>query len=154
MNTNDSGAITILGLPLMVIIVIWLGTAIIAAGVAPDRRTTFFVLTLFLFGPLGIALALIANPRTPPPITYVEWAPRPLAAGRTRHYCPRCGADIDLLPSATEFDCWRCGAKVKADETQPPPRTPPASPSLFSKDYWEARFPGLDFRPPWETGPR
>ena len=164
MNTNDSGGLAILGIPLIVIILIWLGTAVVAGAVAPaDRRNTFFLVTLLLLGPVGIALALIANPREP--ITYVQLAPRPLAAGRVRYYCPRCGADVDLLPSAAGYVCWRCSAEIDFEPTPPSPSTPPlpstssppprspAPPSIFSKDYWSARFPGLDFRPPWETGP-
>jgi hypothetical protein len=111
MNTNGSGALAILGVPLIVILLIWLGTAFVAATVAPaDRRQTFFVLTLLLFGPLGIALALIANPRTAP-LRYVQLAPRPLAPGRVRQYCPRCGAENDVPVTESGYECWRCSER-------------------------------------------
>jgi hypothetical protein len=55
------------------ILVVWLLIAVAACIVAPDRRGTFFVMPLLFLGPLGLAAALIAQPREPryigPPAT-------------------------------------------------------------------------------------
>ncbi len=48
-------------------VAVWIVIALVAAAVAPDdRRITFFLITLFFLGPIGIAAASIAQPRTVP----------------------------------------------------------------------------------------
>jgi DNA-directed RNA polymerase subunit RPC12/RpoP len=129
-NSDDhsSGELLILGMPVVVVVLVWLITAVIAGIVAPsDRRGTFFVLTLLLFGPVGIALALIAQPRA-------TASPRPLAPGRIRYVCPCCGADADLVPSTTDYQCWRCGEQHRVDHR--PALEETGSPKTFSKEWW------------------
>ena len=85
------------------IIVAWVLLALVASYVAPDRRGwTFFWTTLLFLGPLGLMAALIAQPRP-----RAQW--RPLADGRRRIVCVRCGAEQDALETETEFECWQCG---------------------------------------------
>ena len=70
--------------------------------VAPDDRPMMFaLLTFFILGPIGVAAAAIAQPRT-------VSEPPPIADGRRRFTCPRCGADNDILARDTSYDCWRC----------------------------------------------
>ncbi len=60
---GNSGSF-ILGLPFAVVFVLWIVCGVVAAVVAPwDRRMTFFLITLFFLGPIGIAAAAIAQPR-------------------------------------------------------------------------------------------
>jgi hypothetical protein len=50
--------------PFILAAIIWIVMAVVAAAVAPaDRRLTFALVTFFLLGPLGLACALVANPR-------------------------------------------------------------------------------------------
>lgn len=91
---------------LIIFLTVWVILAVVAWAVAPDdRRWQFVGLTLLVLGPLGVAAAAIAQPRVPvdpaPP-------PRPVAAGRRRFTCPRCGAENDILESDRSYDCWRC----------------------------------------------
>lgn len=69
-NTNDMlawlGQLSVVLLVLIALgfVFFWLLIATIALWVAPeDRPWHFFWCTFFLFGPLGVALALIAQPR-------------------------------------------------------------------------------------------
>ncbi|WP_396913649.1 hypothetical protein [Mycolicibacterium sp.] len=49
-----------------VFLVVWLLVALLACAVAPDDRAwSFFWCTLLLLGPLGVAVALLAQPRPP-----------------------------------------------------------------------------------------
>ena len=92
----------ILGLPFVVVFVLWIVLALVAAWVAPaDRRVTFFLLTAFFLGPIGLAAASIAQPRTAPQNMHNP------APGRTRYICPRCRATTDV-PDGENFECWRC----------------------------------------------
>jgi hypothetical protein len=85
------------------IIVAWVVVALVASFGAPDRRAgTFFLTTLLFLGPLGLMPALIAQPRP-------RAESRPLAPGRRRINCVRCGAQQDVLESETDFNCWQCG---------------------------------------------
>jgi DNA-directed RNA polymerase subunit RPC12/RpoP len=89
-------------LQIIIVAVVWGICAAVAWLIAPDRNTTFLWVTLLILGPLGVAAALIAQPReTAPPR-------RPLAAGRRRFACPRCGTENDIPESDTSYDCWRC----------------------------------------------
>ena len=65
MCMNDNTGIGLLfGLPFVVLLLGWLIIAGVAAVVAPDdRKGTFFLITFFFLGPLGIAAAAIAQPR-------------------------------------------------------------------------------------------
>jgi hypothetical protein len=114
--TSDNIGQYIVGIPVAVVLFLWLLVAVVASLVAPDdRRWTFFWITLFFLGPLGIAAAAIAQPRTP---LYVALASRPRAKERQRHVCPRCGADSDLPKGAVAFDCWRCSEHVELEAPQ------------------------------------
>ena len=63
---DKTGIGLLFGLPFVVLLVAWLIVAGVAALVAPDdRKGTFFLITLFFLGPLGIAAAAIAQPRPP-----------------------------------------------------------------------------------------
>lgn len=69
MNDRDSDVMAFLLGNVILAVLLWVMFfgffAAIAALVAPPgRRTVFFVLTFF-FGPLGMALAVIASPRDP-----------------------------------------------------------------------------------------
>jgi DNA-directed RNA polymerase subunit RPC12/RpoP len=80
---------------------VWLVCGFVAQAVAPDRNTMFFWVTFLILGPLGVAAALIAQPR--PSVTRRE-----VAAARRRFVCPRCGAENDIPKSDKSYDCWRC----------------------------------------------
>jgi hypothetical protein len=86
--TNDSSPGVLLVLVMFFVgLLIWFLIAYVAAALAPsDRSWTFFWLTLPLFGPLGIVLAVVASPRDP-----AYFAPS-VAAGYT---CPQCRAEND-----------------------------------------------------------
>jgi len=50
----------------IVVVVVWLLIALLAGAVAPDDRPwSFFWCTFLLLGPLGVAVALLAQPRPP-----------------------------------------------------------------------------------------
>src|SRR5271166_2499200 len=123
---NDLGSGFVLVLLLAFAIAIWLVIAWLAASLAPaDRRVTFFWLT-FLLGPFGVLLAIVASPRDP---AYFAPRPRPIAPGRKRFACPRCGADNDIPRNDTQYSCWRCGeqrrvAAAKATRTVKPASRP------------------------------
>jgi ribosomal protein S27E len=90
---------------IVTLIVVWLISAAVAAGVAPrERRPEFFLLTLFFLGPLGVGFAAVAVPREPAP------------PGRWRIVCPRCVAPQYARMGAHEFDCWRCNQRLRIDE--------------------------------------
>jgi len=123
-NSEDLGtALAFLGfLPLIILFVVWLFSAVIAALIADERGRSsvlFFLVTFFFLGPLGIAVALLATrgemDRLPEPPT----PKRPVAEGRQRFICPRCGAESDIPNADTSYDCWRCGEhrKVKPKAT-------------------------------------
>jgi DNA-directed RNA polymerase subunit RPC12/RpoP len=101
--------------PFVIGIVFWVLCAVVTWSVAPeDRRWTFVGITFFFLGPLGVAAAAIAQPRTVPP---PRPAPqRPVADGRRRFNCPRCSAENDIPRDDMAYDCWRCSEhrKVKA----------------------------------------
>ncbi|AEV73133.1 hypothetical protein MycrhN_2548 [Mycolicibacterium rhodesiae NBB3] len=101
----------IVGLPagfLLFLFALWVIIALIARAVAPnDRRTTFFWLTL-IFGFVGVWAAAVASPRAPRP---------PL--GRKQVLCLRCMAPQNILESATEMTCWRCGERATTMPPQP-----------------------------------
>jgi DNA-directed RNA polymerase subunit RPC12/RpoP len=100
------------------VIGVWIGTAVAASRLAPDRSSHFFWATLLVLGRIGIAAALVAQPRdTAPPR-------RPTAPGRRRFICPRCGADNDIPESDRSYDCWRCSDHRKVE--QPKKVTPTA----------------------------
>ena len=88
---------------LLLAVVLWLlvfgALGAVAALVAPrGRRLVFFLLTFFLFGPLGIALAAIANPREPNP-----------PSGMRDQFCRRCAARNFVGDDDDSYQCWRCG---------------------------------------------
>lgn len=61
---DNIGIAWLFGIPFGVLLIAWLIVAGVAALVAPDdRKGTFFLITLFFLGPLGIAAAAIAQPR-------------------------------------------------------------------------------------------
>ncbi|GAA2437996.1 hypothetical protein [Mycolicibacterium llatzerense] len=104
MNTDDQFDLwpLILG-NLLLAVIVWLLVVgvfgAIAALVAPrDRRLVFFLLTFFLFGPFGIALAAIANSREPSP-----------PAGMRDQFCRRCVARNMIANDDDNYQCWRCG---------------------------------------------
>jgi DNA-directed RNA polymerase subunit RPC12/RpoP len=77
-----------------------------------NRNPVVFGLATFLFlGPLGVGVALLATrgeldklPLSAPPPEK-----RPVADGRRRFICPRCGVDSDIKEMDTSYECWRCG---------------------------------------------
>src|SRR6476619_6704134 len=91
---------------LIIVLVVWLVNAIVAALVAPaDRTMTFFCLTLLILGPVGVLAASVAQSREP---LYAAPPARPIAPGRRRFICPRCGAENDVAEPDASYDCWRC----------------------------------------------
>ena len=71
MSNDSSPGIFLVLVMFFVGVLIWFLIAYAAAALAPsDRSWTFFWLTLLLFGPLGIILAVVASPRDP-----AYWAP-------------------------------------------------------------------------------
>ena len=124
--SNDSLTDIPLFLAVIIFVVwigVWIGTAIAASNLAPDDRSSnFFWATLLVLGPLGLAAALIAQPRETAPTR------RPTASGRRRFICPRCGAENDIPESATSYDCWRCSehrtVQAAAKETKPAKTAP------------------------------
>ncbi|KUI41812.1 hypothetical protein AU198_11650 [Mycobacterium sp. GA-1199] len=56
----------------LAILLWWIFIGAVAAFVAPeDRRLTFFLITIFFLGPLGIGFAAVAQSRLVAPLTYV-----------------------------------------------------------------------------------
>jgi DNA-directed RNA polymerase subunit RPC12/RpoP len=104
---------------ILFLLFVWSICALVAGFIASDRQRSFwlfFVTTFFFLGPIGVGFALIAPrgemDRLPPaPVP----AKRPIADGRQRFTCPRCGAESDLPNADTSYECWRCGEvrKVK-----------------------------------------
>jgi DNA-directed RNA polymerase subunit RPC12/RpoP len=96
-------------LTFMGVVMLWLIFAAAAWYQAPtDRRWPFMGLTL-LFGPIGLFAAMVASPRDPDWFAAAQ-AERPLAKGRTRYWCARCGAQSDLVELKSS-SCWRCDEK-------------------------------------------
>ena len=64
--SNDTHGLELLaGVPVILIVVGWIAVAIAAAIVAPaGRNGPFFIITLLFLGPLGLAAAAVAQPRT------------------------------------------------------------------------------------------
>jgi hypothetical protein len=99
---NDNFDLPDLALGWLTLIFIWLVVfgvlATIAALVAPEgRRGTFFLLTFFILGPLGVGFASVAPAR--PPRAKVSW-----------HYsCEKCGAIQNVEHGTKTADCYRCG---------------------------------------------
>jgi hypothetical protein len=89
-----------MGVPVFYLVVmgiVWVISAAVASGVAPEGRSgEFFILTLLFLGPLGVGFAAVAAPRGVMP------------EGRTRVLCPRCAAAQYIEDDDDEFDCWRC----------------------------------------------
>jgi DNA-directed RNA polymerase subunit RPC12/RpoP len=134
--TGISGVFYVLTL-IVVGLFLWVLNAFVAAAVAPeDRSKTFFWLTLLILGPLGVAAAAVAQTRDS---AYVAPPKRPIATGRRRFVCPRCGAENDIPESSRSYDCWRCTEhrKVEAPKSstaKPPTKsTPPAKPAAPGK---------------------
>jgi hypothetical protein len=92
--------------------------SVIAAIVAPSDRTVVFFFATLVIGPLGLAAALVAQPRNSP------WP----ADGRKREICPRCVVNQDIPEADVTYTCWQCGEEVQIEEEQAPSR--PASPFL------------------------
>lgn len=111
-------------------VALWSIAAVAAAAIAADRGRSsagFFFATLFLLGPLGVGVALLAarelngvpvGPRPPP-----TPEKRNIADSRRRFTCPRCGADNDIPSEDTAYDCWRCNEHraVRPKATSPNP---------------------------------
>lgn len=93
-------------------VIAWLIAAVSAAMIAEARgrsATAFFVITLAFLGPLGPGFALIAQREIDSVPVGPAGAPaRPVAAGRRRFTCPRCGAANDVPNPDAAYDCWRC----------------------------------------------
>jgi len=88
----------------VVLIFVWVVSAIVAAVAAPEGRAAeFFCLTLFFLGPLGVGFAAVAVPRE----IVVE--------GRRRVVCPRCAAAQYMVIRDRDFDCWRCHQRGAVD---------------------------------------
>lgn len=93
----------------LAVLVFWGILCWAAWALAPaDRRWPFVGLTI-LFGPLGLLAAAVASPRDPVWFAAAQLE-RPIAKGRTRYCCVRCGAMSDLLELKSS-SCWRCGEK-------------------------------------------
>jgi DNA-directed RNA polymerase subunit RPC12/RpoP len=103
-------------LQLAIVFFVWLVCGWVAQAVAPDRHTTFFWVTFLILGPLGVAAALIAQPDQ-------TLTRRPVAAGRRRFICPRCGAGNDIPENDESYNCWRCSERRKVE----PPKKPTPS---------------------------
>jgi hypothetical protein len=82
-------------------VILWVVCALVASSMAPvGRGGEFFILTLLLLGPLGLAVAMLLKP--------VGKAPR----GRLLRLCSPCAARQYVPYQATSFDCWRCNEHV------------------------------------------
>ncbi|MGC5026769.1 hypothetical protein ACLQ3K_18635 [Tsukamurella sp. DT100] len=94
---------------LIIAVAVWFISAITAAMIAEQRGRSVAAFFFFL-GPLGPGFALIApredRGRPAQPRSGVE--ERPVAEGRRRFTCPRCGAANDIAEAETPYDCWRC----------------------------------------------
>jgi hypothetical protein len=89
---------------IVVAIIVWVLSAIVASVAAPEGRAAeFFCLTLFFLGPLGVGFAAVAAPRE----IVVE--------GRRRVVCPRCAAAQYMVIRDCDFDCWRCHQRGAVD---------------------------------------
>jgi hypothetical protein len=63
-NDVRNFVVTFSGAVVIGIVVVWICIALIAYWVAPDDRAVhFFWCTLLILGPLGVAVALLAQPR-------------------------------------------------------------------------------------------
>lgn len=103
---------------LFVLVAVWFISATAAAMIAEHRgRSTaaFFFVTFFFLGPLGPGFALIAprEDRGRPAWPRSGTTERPLAEGRRRFTCPRCGAANDIPDADPTYDCWRCAEHRK-----------------------------------------
>jgi len=118
-NGEDIGtALAFLGLlPLIILFLVWFISALVAGAIAYVRERGFwgfFLATFFFLGPLGVGFALLAThgemDQRPP-----AKPKRPVADGRQRFTCPRCGAESDIPNADTSYECWQCGEvrKVK-----------------------------------------
>lgn len=98
---------------LVVAVAVWLISAITAGMIADHRGRSgaaFFFVTFFFLGPLGPGFALIAprEDRGRPAWPRTGAVERPVAEGRRRFTCPRCGATNDIPDTETAYECWRC----------------------------------------------
>ncbi len=90
---------------LITLLVVWLLIYGICGGVAAlvapqGRRLTFFFITLFFLGPLGVGFASIAPTRAP----YREDA--------WRFRCDVCGALQNVEHNAESAECYECGESL------------------------------------------
>jgi DNA-directed RNA polymerase subunit RPC12/RpoP len=110
---------------LIIFLTLWVILAVVAYAVAPDDRRWPFVGLTLLIGPIGLAAAAIAQPREP---AYAAPPRRPVAAGRRRFVCPRCGAENDIPEKDESYNCWRCSERRKVEpltkETKPAKTAP------------------------------
>lgn len=101
----------------LIVLLVWLVNAFVASHLAPkDRTATFFWLTLLILGPLGVLAAVLAQPRVP---MYVAPPARPIAPGRRRFICLRCGAENDIPEPDASYDCWRCSEHRTVQPAKP-----------------------------------
>ncbi|HME79456.1 MAG TPA: hypothetical protein VKI00_28470 [Mycobacterium sp.] len=106
----------------IIIVVVWLVSAFVAGLVAPkDRAVMFFWLTVLILGPLGALAASVAQSREP---LYDAPPARPIAPGRRRFICPRCGAENDVPQPDASYDCWRCSEHRTVQPAMPAVRQP------------------------------
>ncbi|KXO89815.1 hypothetical protein AXK56_06555 [Tsukamurella pulmonis] len=108
----DAAFATLTTTTLVVLVAVWFISATVAAMIAEHRGRSiaaFFFVTFFFLGPLGPGFALIA-PREfrGRPVPAGSNDVRPVAEGRRRFTCPRCGAANDVPDAETAYDCWQC----------------------------------------------
>jgi DNA-directed RNA polymerase subunit RPC12/RpoP len=131
---------------LLAIVLVWIVMAVVAGIVAPEDRSTTFVLLTLLLGPLGVAAAAIAQPREHAYSTHVNVTPptRPIAAGRRRFICPRCGAENDIPEDETSYECWQCSEHLSRVNLKPKTTRSAASPK---EEFDRIRNLGVDESP-------
>lgn len=135
------GALGVLAaLPIVLLLLYPCLCGIVAAVVAGGKGRSgpgYFLLALLFLGPFAIAVAILVEPRT-----YA----RPLAAGRRRFICPRCGAENDVPAAESSFDCWRCSERGNVTaghviDTQPGPALAAESERSLG-DIWNEHLTG------------
>ncbi|MFF8323296.1 hypothetical protein ACH49M_03310 [Rhodococcus qingshengii] len=84
---------------LVVLVAVWLVCGMVAAVIAARKSRSaggFFVLG-FLFGPIGVLVAILAargNPAAP--------------KGSRSVTCPRCNAQQNISATQGQYECWQC----------------------------------------------